>query len=159
MQFGFRKNRSTIDAIFILNAIVNKVFNSKQRLYCAFIDLKAAFDDIYRNALWFELHKCGINLKIVNIIKNVYTNIKSCSRHCNSYSSFLNSAVGLQGEVLSPLMFSLFIEDLELFLLDDINSGLTIEDITIILLLFDMVIIGKTPNELQKKLGSIEIVL
>ena len=53
VQFGFRKkkNRSTIDAIFILNAIVNKVLNSKQRLYCAFIDLKAAFDNIYRNAL------------------------------------------------------------------------------------------------------------
>ena len=88
-EFGFRKNRSTIDAIFILNAIVNKVLNSKQRLYCAFIDLKAAFDNIYRNALWFKLHKCGINLKIVNIIKNVYTNVKSCVRHCNSYSSFL----------------------------------------------------------------------
>ena len=83
------KNRSTIDAIFILNAIVNKVLNSKQRLYCAFIDLKAASDNIYRNALWFKLHNCGINLKIVNIIKNVYTNVKSCVRHWNSYSSFL----------------------------------------------------------------------
>ena len=51
VQFGFRKNRSTIDAIFILNAIVHKVLNSKQRLFCAFIDLKAAFDNVYRNAL------------------------------------------------------------------------------------------------------------
>ena len=29
VQFGFRKNRSTIDAIFILNAIVNKVLKDK----------------------------------------------------------------------------------------------------------------------------------
>ena len=82
--------------------------------------MKEAFDYIYKNALWFKLHECGINLKIVNIIKNVYTNVKSCVRYCNSYSSFLT--VGLrQGEVLSPLMFSLFIEDLELVLVDDIN--------------------------------------
>ena len=56
-------------------------------------------------------------------------------------------------------MSSLFIEDLKLFLLDDINSGLTIEDITIILLLFadDMVIIGKTPNELQKILDLLKL--
>ena len=111
VQFGIRKNRSTIDAIFILNAIVNKELNSKQRLYCAFIDMKAAFDNFYRNALWFKLHKCGINLKIVNIIKNVYTDVKSCVRHCNSYSSFFDCAVGFrQGEVLSPLMSSLFID-------------------------------------------------
>ena len=97
--------------------------------------MKAAFDNVLRNALWYKLHKCGIDLKIVNIIKNVYTNVKSCVRHCNSYSSFCDCDVGLwQGEVLSPLMFSLFIEDLELFLLNDINSGLTKKYTTIILL-------------------------
>ena len=75
------------------------------------------------------------------------------------FSDFFDCAVGLrQGEVLSPLMFSLFIEDLELFLTDNINSGLTINDITIILLLFadDMVIIGKTPNELQQSLDLLK---
>ena len=45
-QFGFRAGRSTIDAIFILNAVVSKVLNDEGRLYCAFIDLKKAFDSI-----------------------------------------------------------------------------------------------------------------
>ena len=53
-QFGFRKGRSTIDAIFILKGIVDSVINSKGRLYCAFIDLKRAFDSINRNALWLK---------------------------------------------------------------------------------------------------------
>ena len=51
-------------------------------------------------------------------------------------------------------MFSMFLEDLELFLQNDIQSGLTLDDITIILLLFadDMVILGKSPHDLQNSI-------
>ena len=38
--------RSTVDAIFILNAVVNKALNDKGRLYCGFIDLTKAFDSV-----------------------------------------------------------------------------------------------------------------
>ena len=45
------------------------------------------------------------------------------------FSDFCDCVVDLrQGEVLPPLMFSLFIEDLELILTDNPNSGLTIYD-------------------------------
>lgn len=73
----------------------------------------------------------------------------------NSYSEFFKYAVGLrQGEVISPVLFSLFVEDLELFLQDDINSGVNIDDIILILLLFadDMVLLGKTPDEINTNL-------
>ena len=42
----------------LLNAVISKILNEKGRLYCAFIDLKMAFDNIYRNTLWFNMHKC-----------------------------------------------------------------------------------------------------
>ena len=45
-QFGFRKGRSTTDACFVLNAIIQKILNEKGRLYCAFIDFKKAFDSV-----------------------------------------------------------------------------------------------------------------
>ena len=60
---------------------------------------------------------------------------------CNSYSDFFNCAVGLkQREIMVPMLFSLFIQDSP-------TSGLTIDDITFILLLFadDMVLFGKGP--------------
>ena len=85
----------------------------------------------------------------------MYDKVKSCVRHCNSFSEFFECSVGLrQGEVISPVMFSMFLEDLEMFLQDHINSGLTIDDITIILLLFadDMVILGKSPRDLQNSI-------
>ncbi len=35
-QFGFRKGRSTVDAIFVLQGLIEKVLNEKKRLYCVF---------------------------------------------------------------------------------------------------------------------------
>ena len=53
-QFGFRKGRSTTDACFVLNAIIQKILNEKGRLYCAFVDFKKAFDSVYLNGLWLS---------------------------------------------------------------------------------------------------------
>ena len=95
-QFGFRKERSTVDAIFILNAVISKIINEKGRLYCAFIDLKMAFDNIYRNALWFKMHRLGINAKLLRIVRNMYANIKSCIKSCNSFTEYFQCAIGLR---------------------------------------------------------------
>lgn len=60
----------------------------------------------------------------------MYSVVKSCVKHCNSFSDFFGYSVGLrQGEIMSPVLVSLFLEDLELFLQDDVNSGLLIDDI------------------------------
>ena len=73
-------------------------------------------------------------------------------------SDFFQYAVGLRhGEVLSPLLFSIFVEELELYLQDRITCGLGIDDINIILLLFadDMVIVGNSPEDLQRSLDML----
>ena len=72
-QFGFRPPRSIVDAIFVLHSLVNKIINKKERLYCAFIDLKSAFDKVNRNG-----------------------SVKSCVRNCNNYSEYFECAVGLR---------------------------------------------------------------
>ena len=60
-QFGFKSGHSTIDAIFILQNLIQKRLNNKKRLYCAFIHLQRAFDSVYRNALWYKLIKYGVD--------------------------------------------------------------------------------------------------
>ena len=85
----------------------------------------------------------------------MYQKVKSCVKSCNTYSEFFEYSIGLrQGEVISPIMFSLFIEDIELFLQDNVNSGLQLKDILLILLRFanDMIILGDNPEDLQKVL-------
>ena len=82
-----------------------------------------------------------------------------CVRRCNTYSDFFDYAVSLkQGEVMSSLLFSLFVEDLELFLQNDQCYGFKIDEITFIFMHFadDMVILGKDRDNLQNSLDHLE---
>ena len=139
----FKKGFSTVDAIYTLHSLIQNMLNNNKRLYGAFVDLKKAFDSVYHNALWLKL--------LLKIIRAMYDSVKCCVRHCGSYSEFFEVSVGLkQGETLSPILFSLFIEDLELYLQGRPCSGFNIKDINLLLLLFadDMVVLGETPEDL-----------
>jgi hypothetical protein len=92
-QFGFRKGKSTEDALFILLNIVQHYLNENKRLYCVFVDLKKCFDTIYRNALWMKLYNLGVQSKLLRIIRDMYTKLKSCVRSCNDYSSYFEYAI------------------------------------------------------------------
>ena len=97
-----------------------------------------------------------VKCKILRIVKDMYHEIKFCVKHLNSYSDFFSYSVGLrQGEVISPVLVSLFLEDLELFLQDKVSTGNLIDDIVLILLLFadDMVLFGNSPENLPKNLN------
>jgi len=54
-QYGFRDERSTSDAIFLLHAIIQNVLSKKSKLWCVFIDYQRAFDTVIRDALWTKL--------------------------------------------------------------------------------------------------------
>ena len=77
-QFGFRAKMGTSEAIFALHSVIHKTLSSKRRLYCCFIDYKKAFDSIDRKLLWYKLSKYGIRGKLLSVIRNMYSNVKSC---------------------------------------------------------------------------------
>ena len=79
-------------------------------------------------------------------------------KNFNDVSNFFEHSVGLrQCEILSPILASLFLGDLELFLQNKNDNGIIIDDIVIILLLFadDMAIIAMSPQELQENLDNL----
>ena len=42
-QFGFVKRKSTVDCMFVLTSIIDKIVkHEKRKLYCSFVDLKNA---------------------------------------------------------------------------------------------------------------------
>ena len=104
--------------------------------------------------------KSNINGKIFNIIYNMYQDIKSCVSLLGENSTFFSSYSGVrQGENLSPVLFSIFLNDLESFLMTNSEVGVTIDynytEISIfmrlVVLLYadDTVIVAKSENDLQ----------
>ena len=119
-QAGFRHGYSTIDHIYVLKHFIDIFIMKKKRLFCTFIDYSKAFDLVWRDALWFKLQNAGITGRFYNVIVCMYKQIKSCVFVDGIKSESFTSLTGVrQGENLSPLLFSLFINDLEEFLIEN----------------------------------------
>lgn len=164
-QAGFRKGYSTLDHIFSLNALVELFKSQKKKVYCAFIDFSRAFDSVWRIGLWKKLLESSVNGKMLRLIHNMYEGIKSCISIQGDNSPFFACECGVrQGENLSPLLFALYLNDLEAFLLHKNLSGITIDinddEFFIYMRLFtllyadDTALMADSPFELQNCLNA-----
>ena len=163
-QAGFRKGYSTTDNLFIINSLIDIMKSKRQKLYCAFIDFKQAFDTVWPNGLWHKLETYCINGKCLKLIQNLYKNIKSRIKTPEGISAFFPCKIGVrQGENLSPFLFAIFLNDLEHYLkthrVQSIRCEYNDDDILIfcklLLLLYadDTVIFSESADELQNALN------
>ena len=157
-QFGFKPNYGTRDAIFALHSIISNTLCKKKRLYCAFIDFKKAFDSVDRSKLWIKLAKSGIQGKLLSVIKALYNQVKSCIGIDGQLSEYFCNNIGLmQGEVLSPILFNLYVNDLELCFLKSDSVPYELSSLNLFLLMYadDMVLFSETVDGLQSLLENL----
>ena len=107
----------------------------------------------------------GINGKLFRVINNLYQNIRSCvmysGKQSNSFSSYCGDR---QCENLSPVLFSLFLNDLEDCLVNSNCSGINLNMpgndldayLKILTLLYadDTVIFATDPATFQEKIKA-----
>ena len=120
-----------------------------------FVDFKAAFDSVDRKALYYKLNNYGISSKFLKIIKGLYKDTKASVWHKDGTSESFETYLGVkQGCLLSPILFSLYLNDLE----DSIGGGVLIGSLKIRLLAYadDVCVISDSVQGLQVMINALE---
>ena len=76
-QSGFPKGKGTMDAVFVLIRLQEKVLEKQQTMYVAFLDLEKAYDRVRRGVVYWCLRKRGVPKKMVNFVKATYNQVKT----------------------------------------------------------------------------------
>jgi len=160
VQAGFRKGRSTIDHIFTLHAAIEKHFLKSNKLYVAFIDFKKAYDTVNRTVLWSVLIKTGISGRMLKMVQSIYTTVQACVLSSSGKTDYFECLQGLkQGCVISPILFSLLINELANEIIGKGKHGVSFgpSEIEMFLLLFadDLTLLSSTIVGLQNQINAL----
>ena len=114
-QAGFRTNRSITENIFILSSVISARNAQSLPTFLAFLDIKSAYDAVWRKGMLFRLWQLGIRGRFFRLLYRIYsrTTARISSADRSILSETFNIAVGvIQGGVISPHLFTIYLNPL-----------------------------------------------
>lgn len=133
-QGGFREDRSTVDQIFALVEVVRSRWPKQTSVL--FIDVKKAYDSVWRDGLWRTLWDLGVRGRMWRILMALYEGVRGAAQVGDMRSQSFDVLEGLkQGCPLSCILFLFFINNL-LVKLRESGLGVKVGDVVVAALAF-----------------------
>ena len=113
LQGAGRKNFSCVHTALTLHETIAKERESNKRVYVAYYDVSKAYDSVWIDGLFFQLHEMGIRGRLWRMLYKTYVNFKCCVRVGGEDSDWYQMDCGIhQGGYLSLVKYTAFINSL-----------------------------------------------
>jgi hypothetical protein len=154
-QGGFRSSRSTIDQVEALDKLIRSAKRQHRRHpEMAFLDIKAAYDSVPRGELWRRCVAIGFPDNSISCLRSLFDHNSAQLVVKQSRSTPFSQPAGvLQGSVLSPLLYSVYIDPL----VEALRSGPLLQlpnghGINCLMYADDIVVVARDPSSLRQLL-------
>ena len=119
--------------------------------------MKKAYDTVWRNGLWKRLWDEGIRGKMWRVVKEMYSTVQSAVLVGDEQTEWFDLSTGVrQGCVMSPILFSLFINGLAREI-NEKGKGIDVGGRRVRLLMYadDIVLLAESARDLQNMLDVV----
>jgi len=151
-QFGFKKGTGCQHAIYSLRKTVEYFTEKGSTVNVCTLDLASAFDRVNHFVLFDKLMQRNFPRSILAVLVSWYSKLFSSVKWGNFFSNLFCVTAGIrQGGILSPALFTVFVDDI-LNILEKSKLGCYIKNVCINSLMYadDLVLLSISLHHMQK---------
>jgi hypothetical protein len=112
-QFGFKRGNSAVDALTLLQERLEKERKNNRFLAVLSLDIKKAFDSVWREGLLLKCARGGLSKHLTRIIQSFMTGRQGRIKIGDTQSPYFDIGRGVpQGSRMGPTLYNLYVSDM-----------------------------------------------